>query len=268
MQAKFIFLGTGSSAGVPLIGCDCEVCKSVSTYNKRLRSAGLVQVGDKKFVIDIGPDFRTQALNFNIKHLTGTLLTHAHADHIAGIDDLRAYYFVNKKKTPCVLSQETFDEIKLRYHYLLQVPGPGKSFSAQIDFKTFPSDFGDYELEGFRFKYFSYFQVGMKVTGFRFGNLAYVSDIRDYSQQVVEMLQGVDILILSALKATPTKMHFSIEEAIAFSKLTHAKMTYLTHIGHELEHAATNAILPPNVRMSYDGLELPIEISDEDFNER
>lgn len=268
MQAKFIFLGTGSSAGVPLIGCECEVCRSASPYNKRLRSAGLIHVGEKKFIIDIGPDFRAQALNYHVKHLSGALLTHAHADHIAGIDDLRAYYFVEKKKTPCLLSQETFDEIKLRYHYLLTPPGPGKSFSAQIDFKILPSDFGDYELEGLTFKYFTYFQVGMKVTGFRFGNFAYVSDIRDYSQKVVDMLQGVDILVLSALKTAPTKMHFSIEEAIAFSKLTRAKMTYLTHIGHELEHTATNASLPSNVRMSYDGLELPIEISDEDFNER
>lgn len=261
MQGKFVFLGTGSSAGIPVIGCECNVCKSTSSFNKRLRSAGLIQVGDKNLIIDLGPDLRTQALKYDIKHLDGALLTHAHADHIAGIDDLRAYYFVDKKKIPCILSQETFDEIKLRYHYLLLPPGPEKSFSAQVDFNLFPSDFGDYELAGIRFEYFSYFQMGMKVMGFRFGNFAYVSDIRDYSQRVVDMLQGVDILVLSALKAAPTKMHFSLEEAIAFSKLTHAKMTYLTHIGHELDHDAINAQLPSNVRLSYDGLELPIEIS-------
>jgi phosphoribosyl 1,2-cyclic phosphate phosphodiesterase len=102
--------------------------------------------------------------------------------------------------------------------------------------------------------------MGMKVTGFRIGNFAYVSDIRQFTEQVVEMIQGVDILVLSALRHTPSRMHFTIEEAIAFSKRVSAKKTYLTHIAHDLEYAATNAMLPPDVRMSYDGQEIPIEI--------
>lgn len=260
MKGKFLFLGTGSSGGVPMIGCSCDVCKSTSPYNKRLRSSGLVQIGDKKILIDVGPDFRAQALNNHIDHLSCALLTHAHADHIAGIDDLRAYYFMEKKKLTCVLSQETFDEVKVRYHYMLQPVSPTKSLSAQIDFQIFGDDFGDCEIEGIPFRYFTYSQQGMKVTGFRFGNLAYVSDIREYSAQVIEELKGVDTLILSALRSTPTRMHFSIEEAIAFSRLTFAKKTYLTHISHDLEHVATETLLPPDVRMSYDGLEIPIEI--------
>lgn len=153
----------------------------------------------------------------------------------------------------------------MRYHYMLKPLTEGKSISAQLDFQILPDDFGDYELEGLRFKYLSYFQTGMKVTGFRFGNFAYVSDIREYSQQTIDALQGVDILVLSALRNVPTKMHFSLEEAIAFSRRTFAKKTYLTHISHDLEYAATNALLPPDVRLSYDGLEIPIEISDEDL---
>lgn len=265
MQGNFVFLGTGSSAGIPVIGCQCAVCKSTSPYNKRLRSAALVQVKGKNFIIDVGPDFRQQALQFHISHLTAVLLTHSHADHIAGMDDLRAYYFLEKKKVPCLLSQETLDEIKLRYHYFFREPGPDKSFSAQIDFQVLPEDFGHFELEGLRFEYFSYFQMGVKVTGFRFGSLAYVSDIRNYTNQVIDALQGIDTLVLSALRSSPTKMHFSIEEAIAFSRRTSAKMTYLTHAGHELEYAATNALLPHDVRMSYDGLQLPIEFSDQDI---
>lgn len=248
-----------------MIGCQCEVCLSSSPYNKRMRSAGLIRIKDKSFLIDVGPDFRVQALNHNIKHLTGVLLTHAHADHIAGMDDLRSYYFMEKKKLPCVLSQETFDEVKVRYHYMLTPLSPGKSVSAQIDFQILPDDFGTYALGGVTFQYFSYYQTGMKVTGFRFGNIAYVSDIREFTDQVVDALQGVDILVLSALRHTPTKMHFSIDEAIAFSRRTFAKKTYLTHIAHDLEYATTNAILPPDVRMSYDGMEIPIEISDKDI---
>ena len=265
MHGRFLFLGTGGSAGVPMIGCECEVCRSSSSYNKRLRPAGLIRIKEKNFLIDVGPDFRAQALHYKINHLTGILLTHAHSDHIAGIDDLRPYYFLHKTKIPCVLSQETFDEVKLRYHYLLKPIAAGKSFSAQIDFLVLPEDFGSFELDGVRFQYFSYFQNEMKVTGFRVGNFAYVSDIRQYSEAVVEMLQGVDILVLSALRHVPTAMHFSIEEAIAFARRVSASKTYLTHIAHDLEYAETNAILPPDVRMSYDGLEIPIEIPDEEI---
>lgn len=243
-----------------MIACECEVCKSVSAFNKRLRSAGLICIGDKNYLIDVGPDFRTQALKFNIKHLTAVLLTHAHADHIAGLDDLRAFYFLEKKKVPCVLSQETFDEVKLRYHYMLQPLVAGKSLSAQIDFQILPKDFGDFELKDVHFEYFSYFQLDIKVTGFRIGNFAYVSDIRKYTEQIFQSLKGIDILVLSALRAAPSPMHFSIDEAIAFSRRTSAKMTYLTHIAHDLEYETTNALLPPDVRMSYDGLEIPIEI--------
>ncbi len=260
MQGNFIFLGTGGSSGVPLIGCECEVCKSTSPFNQRLRSSGLITIGDKNFLIDVGPDFRTQALTFHIKRLTAVLLTHAHADHIAGIDDLRAFYFLEKKKIPCVLSQETLDEVKLRYHYLLQPSVVGKSLSAQIDFQILPKDFGNLELSGIRFDYFSYFQQDIKVTGFRVGNFAYISDIRQYSDQIFESLHGIDILVLSALRHAASPMHFSIEEAIAFSRRTSAKMTYLTHIAHDLEHEATNLLLPSDVRMSYDGLSIPIEI--------
>jgi len=262
MQGTFLFLGTGGSAGVPLIGCQCEVCTSSSFYNKRTRSAGLIKVQDKQFLIDVGPDFRAQALRFDVKHLTGVLLTHAHADHIAGIDDLRAYYFLEKKKLPCILSQETFDEVKRRYHYMLTPMAADKSTSAQLDFQVLPHDFGTCQLGGVSFSYFTYHQLEMKVTGFRLGNIAYVSDIRTFTDKVVEALQGVDILILSALRHSPTKMHFSIDEAIAFSRRTLAKQTYLTHIAHDLEHASMNALLPPDVRLSYDGLQLEIEIPD------
>lgn len=265
MKGNFIFLGTGGSAGVPMIGCQCEVCRSTTPENKRLRSAALIQIKNKIFLIDVGPDFRAQALHYHIDHLSAVLLTHAHSDHIAGIDDLRAYYFLHKTKLPCFLSEETFQEVKLRYHYMLQPLTSGKSISAQLDFHILPHDFGEFVIDGVRFEYFSYYQTEMKVTGFRIGNLAYVSDIREYSEELIERLKGVNILILSALRHLPTKMHFSIEEAIDFSRKVLAKKTYLTHIAHDLDYQSTNAILPPDVRMSYDGLEIPIEIPDEEL---
>jgi phosphoribosyl 1,2-cyclic phosphate phosphodiesterase len=260
MEGSFLFLGTGASSGIPIIGCDCQVCGSGSPHNKRTRSAGLIQIAGKNYLIDAGPDFRMQALKCGLKRLAGVMLTHAHSDHIAGMDDLRAFYFLNKQRLPCVLSQETFNEVKNRYHYMLGPRVEGKSLSAQIDFQILPDDFGTFELADTPFTYFSYYQTDIKVTGFRIGNFAYVSDIREYTDRIFDSLSGIDILVLSALRQSPSKMHFSLDEAIAFSQRTSAKKTYLTHIAHDLEHDATNALLPPNVRMGYDGLEIPIQV--------
>jgi phosphoribosyl 1,2-cyclic phosphate phosphodiesterase len=257
MHATFRFLGTGASSGVPLIGCQCSVCRSVFPFNKRLRSSGLLMIDGKNFLIDVGPDFRQQALMHHIDRLHAVLITHPHADHIAGIDDLRAYYFLQHSKLPCLLSQETFDEIRNRFPYLLQ-SAEGASISAQLAFHILPNDFGEMLFEGVPMGYLTYFQAGMKVTGFRFGNFAYVSDIRTYEEKIFESLEGVEILVLSALRDEPTPMHFSIEEAIAFSRKAKAKTTYFTHIAHDVDHEVVQKALPTDFYLSYDGLEIEI----------
>jgi phosphoribosyl 1,2-cyclic phosphate phosphodiesterase len=264
MKASFRFLGTGGSGGVPLIGCKCAVCRSSSSFNKRLRSAGLFTIEDKHYLIDVGPDFREQALRYQIDRLNGVMITHAHSDHIVGIDDLRAYYFLEHKKVPCLVSQETFDEIKKRFPYLLESQSGG-SISAQLDFRILDHDFGERVFEGLRVRYLSYFQVGMKVTGFRVGDFAYVSDIRTFTDEVFESLKGVEILVLSALRHEPTAMHFSIEEAIAFSRQAGAKTTYFTHIAHDLDHETAQKILPKGFYLSYDGLQIEIEVPNRDI---
>jgi phosphoribosyl 1,2-cyclic phosphate phosphodiesterase len=259
MKAKFLFLGTGGSGGVPLIGCTCEVCRSSSPFNKRLRSAGLLSVNEKRYLIDVGPDFRQQALEHHIDRLDGVLITHAHADHIAGMDDLRAYYFLNPKKLPCLASQETFNEIKQRFPYLFNI-SPGGGLTAQLEFQVLPDDFGTTIFEGISVHYLTYFQVGMKVTGFRLGHFAYVSDIRTYSDRVFDSLKDVEILVLSALRHESNLMHFGIDEAIAFSKRAGAKTTYFTHIAHDLDYEKAKTILPKGFYLSYDGLEIAIDI--------
>lgn len=247
MPGRFLFLGSGGSMGVPVIACTCAVCTSNSPSNKRLRSSGLLQVGGKTILIDAGPDFREQALKYHVNHLDGILLTHTHFDHIGGIDDLRVYYFMLHQRLPCLLSQETFDELKIRYHYLMDT---------QLDFQILKDDFGKVDFQGIPLCYFSYSQAGMKVTGYRVGTFAYVSDIRKYSDEVLEALQGVEILVLSALRFSASEMHFSVDEAIAFARKVGAKKTWLTHIAHDLDHEKTNELLPPDIRMGYDGLEI------------
>lgn len=258
-KGRLLFLGTGGSAGVPMIGCSCAVCTSNDAKNRRMRSSALLKVGGKQLLIDAGPDFREQALRCGIVHLDAVLLTHAHSDHIAGMDDLRAFYFLTKEKLPCVLSADTLREVQLRYHYFFTPVTHGKSLSAQLDVQVLPSDFGHRDVAGVNVSYLSYFQQSTKVTGFRVGKMAYVSDIRTYSDEVIEALRGVEVLVVSALRHGLSAMHFGVDEAIAFARRVGATSTYLTHISHELDHGATNALLPSDVRLSYDGLEIEFD---------
>lgn len=251
MHGTFLFLGTGGSLGVPVIGCSCNVCTSENPLNKRLRPSGLIRVGGRTFLIDAGPDFRMQALRAKLSHLDGVLITHCHFDHIGGLDDLRVFSFIQKKKLPCLLSQESFDELQIRYHYLMHPHSTDK-----FDFRILKEDFGDSEFEGVAFSTLSYMQAGMKVTGFRIGSFAYVSDIRHYSERVVEALAGVKTLVLSALRYTPTEVHFSLDEAVGFARKVGAQTTWLTHIAHELEHETVNQQLPQDIQLAHDGLEI------------
>ena len=244
MQASFLFLGTGASAGIPVIGCSCNVCQS----NKRLRASGLLTVGKKVFLIDVGPDFRQQALTHKISHLDGLLLTHTHYDHIAGIDELR----VLKGALPCLLSKESFADLQRRYSYLFAKESI--SYVARLDCQVLPEETGETQFCGITIGYTTYAQSGMKVNGFRIGNFAYISDIREHSEEIYSFLQGVEQLVLSALSIQSSKVHFSLEEAVQFSKKVGAKKTWLTHLSHAIDHEAASRQLPSNVQLGYDGL--------------
>ena len=260
MQGTFLFLGTGGSAGIPVITCKCAVCQSRSQLNKRYRPSALITVGKKAFVIDVGPDFRDQALHFNIDHLDGVLLTHTHYDHIGGLDELRVFYFKHKIRLPTLASIDTYDELRNRFHYLFKTKQSDGTLQSQLDFHILEEDFGKVKFQGLNLEYVSYFQANMKVTGFRFGELAYISDIREYEDKVVDSLQGVKTLVISALRYMPSEVHFSIEEAIAFSRKVGAKRTFFTHIAHDLEHDETNQKLPNDMRLAHDGLELKFNL--------
>ena len=260
MQATFLFLGTGASAGVPLIGCQCGVCRSTDVRNQRLRPSGLLRVNDRSFLIDIGPDFRQQALKYQIRHLDGLLLTHTHYDHIAGIDELRVINFRQKKPFPCLLSKESLAELNLRYYYLFKQPEEGSSRSAQIDCRILPKEEGIIDFAGMEIAYTSYRQGLMKVNGFRIGRFAYISDIRQYSEDIFSFLEGVDQLVLSALRAEPSQVHFSLQEAADFAKKANVRQTWLTHLSHAVDHETACQNLPSAVQPGYDGQEIVFEV--------
>lgn len=259
VEATFQFLGTGGSMGVPVVACSCAVCTSNSPFNKRTRSSALITIKDKKILIDCGPDFRMQALNSHINSLDGIILTHAHYDHIGGIDDLRGLFVKNEKQLPCLLSKATADDVKVRFNYVFSKADVTPVLRPKLVLQELPKDEGDVDFLGVKIKYLSYVQAGMPINGIIIGNLAYISDIKHYSDKIFEDLKNIDTLILSALRFTPSPMHLTVDEAIDFARKVNAKQTYLTHIAHELDHEKTNAYLPINIQMGYDGLNLTFQ---------
>lgn len=262
MNAKLLFIGTGGSMGSPVIGCQCGVCRSASPFDKRLRPSALIKVDNKNILIDAGPDLRTQALTHKINTLDGLILTHAHHDHIAGVDDLRAYLHNNQKPIELVLSGPTWEELRSRFFYFFTPERLSHSLIPEFNIKILPKDRGMIDFLALPLKYFTFIQAGMEVNGIRLGNMAYVSDIYNYPESIFEDLEGIEILIISALRFTPSKMHLSVDEALAFSRKVKAKKTWFTHISHDLDHQRTNAYLPEDVRLAYDGLEIDFQIND------
>lgn len=246
--------------GIPMIGCGCNVCTSTNPHNKRMRPSALLKTGGRNFLIDCGPDFHQQALIYGIDHLEGVFLTHAHHDHTASLDELRIYHMRSGHVLPCLLSKETAEDIIRRFAYFFDPHNPYKKLTAKLDLQILEGDRGAVDFAGLNVRYCSYYQAGMKVNGFRFNNLAYVTDLRDFDDSLYADLEGVEILIVSALRLTPSHLHLTVDEALEFSRKVGAQKTYLTHIAHELDHESGNAYLPDNVRLAYDGLSLQFQI--------
>lgn len=255
MTNRLLFLGTGASLGVPVVGCRCVVCTSKKPYNKRLRPSILLFLEGRTLLIDAGPDFRAQALQYHINTLDGVIVTHAHNDHIAGLDELRAYHLAEKRAIPCLMSMATHEDLKRRYAYIFSNKEDLRLIS-QFDVKLLPQKRGVVEFLGVKIYYTTYEQAGMLVNGFRFGDIAYVSDIKQYEETIFDDLAGVKVLIISALRQQPSPLHFSVTDAILFSEKVGVKNTWFTHIDHTMDHEETNAVLPTHIQLAYDGQEI------------
>lgn len=258
MSSFGLFIGTGASMGVPVIGCKCDTCTSQDPKNKRWRSSMLLSIQGKEILIDAGPDLRAQALKYKIDHLDGVIFTHSHHDHSAGIDDLRIYYFKNKSPVPCLVSKQTGEDLKRRFYFMFQEQPHEVAKAERLKLQILNEKKGTVDFLGIPIRYFSFEQIGMQVLGLRFGNFAYVTDIKQYDQNVLDELKGVETLVVSALRFTPSHMHLTVDEAIEFIEKVNPKQAYLTHISHDLEHEKTNAYLKPSIQLAYDGLKISI----------
>jgi phosphoribosyl 1,2-cyclic phosphate phosphodiesterase len=257
MKARLTVLGSGTSMGVPTIGCDCAVCHSRDPHDRRTRPSVLIEYNDKFVLIDSTPDFREQAIREDICQLDAVLYTHTHADHILGIDDLRPLSFRHRpNKLPLYARPDAVDFLRSMFRYI---------FDAEYKFGGLPlvelrPIRGPVELFGARFEPVTLIHGESEIFGFRFGSAAYLTDHSEVPSVSLAQLQNLDILFLDALRHTPHPTHSTVENSLRIVEQLKPKRAFFTHICHDLPHEATNAALPPNVRLSYDGMKLDFEI--------
>lgn len=249
---KLTFLGTGTSQGIPVIACDCDVCRSPDPLDKRLRTSVLVQNGEQTVVIDTGPDFRQQMLREGVKRLDGVVFTHPHKDHVAGMDDIRSFNFRQRRAMDVFANEMTTTALKREFYYVFEAdkyPGVPSVNLHHID------EDQSFEAGGMEFTPIPVLHYKMPVLGFRVGDMAYVTDANLIPQKSIDRLQGLDILVLNALRKRKHLSHFNLEEALEMVERLQPKRAYFTHLSHLMgTHAETAKDLPDNVHIAYDGL--------------
>ena len=252
---KITFLGTGTSQGVPLIGCQCAVCQSDDSRDKRLRSSIHIQSAETSIVIDSGPDFRQQMLRARINKLDAIVFTHGHKDHTAGFDDIRAYNFLQQKDMEVYCDKAVESVLKKDFDYVfadLKYPGVPKANLHRIDIKGFT--IGDLHILPIDLLHYK-----LPVYGFRVGDFTYITDANYISETEKEKVKGSKILVLNALRREPHISHFTLDEAIALAHEIGAEQTYFTHMSHQLgRHKEINKSLPSHIQLAYDGLQIEV----------
>ena len=243
-------LGTGTSGGVPMIGCDCHVCSSTDTQDKRLRSSILVKSDTTTLVVDSGPDFRYQMLRANVKRLDAVIFSHPHKDHVAGLDDVRAYNFFMQKPMAVYANLMTQEGLRKEFSYAFEpkkYPGVPELDIHTIDREPFTV--GDIPIVPILV-----WHLRMPVLGFRFGKFTYITDANRIDEQEKEKIRGSEVLIVNALRQQQHISHYNLEEAVALAQELRIPQTYFTHVSHQMGlHDFVNATLPSSVQLAYDG---------------
>ncbi len=252
---QITFLGTGTSQGIPIIACPCNVCQSADSKDKRLRTSVLIEINGKTFVIDTGPDFRQQMLRANVKNMDAVVFTHEHKDHTAGFDDIRAFNFVNKKKMEVYASANVQDAIKKEFAYIFsdfKYPGIPEINLHLLENKPF-------SIEGIEIIPIEVMHYKLPVFGFRIGDFSYITDANYISDHEKEKIKNSKVLVLNALRREPHISHFTLDQAIELVNELKPEKAYFTHISHQLGlHGDVEKELPQNIEIAYDGLKICI----------
>lgn len=263
ITGKLVVLGTGTSVGVPAIGCGCDVCGSGNPKNSRTRCSVIVGLPEGNLLIDTSPDMRQQLLREQIGLVHAVLYTHEHADHLFGLDDLRLMQFYLKRPVTLYCEETVEQRIRKSFDYAFtELPNVHRGATPKLDFQRIGPVNGGWEpfdvLGGTIAAVRQHHGPNFDTLGFRIGNIAYCTDVNEMPEESKEHLQGLDVLILDALRPEGHATHFNLAQAISLSEELEPKQTFFTHMSHELEHEATNAQLPTGIQLAYDGLTLSL----------
>lgn len=253
---RITFLGTGTSQGIPVIGCDCPTCQSNDPRDQRLRVSISIELDGQCYIIDTGPDFRQQMLRAGVQKVDAVLMTHEHRDHVAGLDDIRPFNFKYEMDMPVYATRRVQEALKLSFDYIFEASYPGVPrviLKAVVKNKAF-------QLGAYRVQPITYWHGQMPVMGYRFGNFAYLTDFKTIDPDQLKLLQGLDTLVISALHHNPHYSHMSLEEALEMIKTIAPKQAYLTHLSHQMGPIKDiETQLPQNVKVAYDCLSLTLK---------
>jgi len=258
ISGELIVLGTGTSVGVPSLGCGCDVCRSDNPRNKRTRCSVVMGLREGNLLIDTPPDLRTQLIREGIGVVHSVIYTHEHADHLMGLDDLRLFPFYLGHAVPLYCESVVEARIRKSFSYAFSDREPTHAGAVpKLEFRPISTEpfmaLGE-QITPIRLRHGPRFDT----LGFRIGNIAYCTDVNEIPEQSWSLLDGLDVLVLDALRERPHVTHFSLDEAIEAARRTGAKQVYFTHICHELDHEATNRRLPAGMSLAYDGLRIPL----------
>jgi phosphoribosyl 1,2-cyclic phosphate phosphodiesterase len=253
---RLTVLGSGTSMGVPTLGCPCKVCRSSDPRDNRTRASILLSREGHNLVIDTSPDFRQQGLRAGVGRLDAVIYTHGHADHIMGLDDIRPFNLKQQSNMPVYASRETLVVLMRTFSYIFD-EGPTQSTLPGVDLHEIN---GPFELMGVKIVPVPAWHGEMRVLGFRFGRAAYLTDFSRIPDSSLPLLEGLDDLILDALRDTPHPMHSTVAQSLELVEQLQPKRAWFTHISHDLAHEETNARLPQHVRMAYDGLSFEVAV--------
>lgn len=252
-HVELLFLGTGTSAGIPMIGCHCAVCSSDDARDKRTRPSVVISYGDTRVLIDTTPELRLQAVTNNVDRIDAIVFTHAHADHIFGLDDVRRFNAVKGGWIDVFVDDRAFEAIARCFGYAFKAPDPAQVLFRPHLVRHDIADGRPFEIAGVRWMPVPLMHGELPVLGFRVGNLAYCTDVSFIPEPSFDLLKDLDVLVLDALQHKRHTTHFSLEQAMEAAARIGAKQTLFTHIAHGMGHVETNRLLPPNMQLAFDG---------------